>query len=614
MQKAVFLGLLMFIFLAGLTGAEAEQPIATTYALSLHGAPKYGPDFKHFEYVNPNAPKAGELRNYAIGTYDTLNPYTLKGISAAGLGYMYDTLMTSSADEPYTEYGLLAETAEVPADNSWVVFTLRQEARWHDGRPITADDVIFSFETLKTKGHPQYRFYYASVKQAVKVGPRKVKFVFTEGQNRELPHIIGQLPVLPKHYWQDREFDKTTLEKPLGSGPYRIAQMAIGRSITYERDPQYWGRDLPVNRGQYNFNRIRFEYYRDTTVALQAFLAGRYDFRLENTAKDWATAYNTPAVRQDLIHKEEIPHSRPQGMQGFVFNIRKPIFQDSRVRRALAYAFDFEWSNKNLFYGQYSRTKSYFANSELAAVGLPGPQELEVLEPLKGQIPEEVFHHEYHPPMTDGSGYIRKQLGQAFKLLKQAGWTIENGRLLNEQTRQPFTFEILLSSPNWERITLPFIKNMAHLGIDARLRTVDSAQYQQRIEEFDFDMVVDVFPQSSSPGNEQREFWGSTAADQPGSRNTIGINSPAVDRLIDLIIAAPDRNSLIARTRALDRVLLWGHYVIPHWHLRHFRVAYWNKLSRPEANPPYNLPLDAWWINPAKEKVIPKAKEQSAGD
>ncbi len=614
MQKAVFLGLLVLLLLPRPTAAEAEQPITTTHALSLHGEPKYGPDFEHFEYVNPNAPKGGELRNYAIGTYDTLNPFTLKGIPAAGLGNLYDTLMTSSADEPYTEYGLLAEAAEVPADNSWVVFILRSEARWHDGRPITADDVIFSFETLKTKGHPQYRFYYASVKEAVKVGTRKVKFVFTEGQNRELPHIIGQLPVLPKHYWQDREFDKTTLEKPLGSGPYRIAQMAIGRSITYERDPQYWGRDLPVIRGLYNFNRIRFEYYRDTTVALQAFLAGRYDFRLENTAKEWATAYNTPAVRKGLIHKEEIPHSRPQGMQGFVFNIRKPIFQDSRVRQALAYAFDFEWSNKNLFYGQYARTKSYFANSELAAVGLPGPQELEVLEPLKGQIPEEVFHQEYHPPMADGSGYIRKQLGQAFKLLKQAGWAIENGKLVNEQTRQPFTFEILLSSPNWERITLPFIKNLVHLGINAHLRTVDSAQYQQRIEEFDFDMVVDVFPQSSSPGNEQREFWGSAAADQPGSRNTIGIKSPAVNRLIDLIIAAPDRDSLIARTRALDRVLLWGHYVIPHWHLRHFRVAYWDKLSRPEANPPYNLPLDAWWIDPAKEKVIQKAKEQNAAD
>jgi microcin C transport system substrate-binding protein len=335
-------------------------------------------------------------------------------------------------------------------------------------------------------------------------------------------------------------------------------------------------------------------------VALQAFLAGQYDIRIENTAKDWATAYNTPAVRTGQIRKEEIPHSRPQGMQGFVFNTRKPIFQDPRVRHALAYAFDFEWSNTNLFYGQYTRTKSYFANSELAAAGLPGPRELEILEPLKDQIPEEVFSRDYQPPVTDGSGYIRRQLAEAFKLLERAGWVVENGKLVNQRTRQPFAFEILLSSPNWERIALPFVKNLERLGIDARLRTVDSAQYQQRIEDFDFDMVVDVFPQSSSPGNEQRDFWGSAAADQPGSRNTIGIKSPAVDRLIDLIIAAPDRESLIARTQALDRVLLWGHYVIPHWHLRHFRVAFWDKFGRPPVNPAYNLPLDAWWIDAQK--------------
>jgi microcin C transport system substrate-binding protein len=608
MRIAVFIGLFAFL-LAGAGMAQPQQQILTTHALSLHGQPKYSPDFKHFDYVNPDAPKGGELRNYAVGTYDTLNPFTLKGVAAAGIGYLFDTLMTASADEPYSEYGLLAESVQVPADNSWALFTLRKEARWHDGRPVTADDVVFTFEILKTRGHPQYRFYYANVRQALKIGPRQVKFIFSEGQNRELPHIIGQLVVLPKHYWQDRDFSQTTLEEPLGSGPYRIAAKDPGRWITYERDSQYWGRDLPVNRGSYNFERIRFDYYRDTTVALQAFLAGQYDFRLENVAKDWATAYNTPAVRDGLIVKEEIPHSRPQGMQGFVYNIRKPIFQDPRVRHSLAYAFDFEWSNANLFYGQYTRTKSYFANSELAAVDLPGPQELAVLEPLKGQIPDEVFTQVYEPPVTDGTGQIRQQLKQAFQLLVQAGWSIENGKLVNQQTRQPFAFEILLNSPTWERITLPFIKNLERLGIAARLRTVDSAQYQQRIEDFDFDMVVDVFPQSSSPGNEQREFWGSAAADQPGSRNTIGIKNPAVDRLIDRVIAAPDRGSLVARTRALDRVLLWGHYVIPHWHLRYFRVAYWAKLKRPAVTPAYDLPLNTWWVDPEKASIILKSKK-----
>jgi microcin C transport system substrate-binding protein len=587
----------------GLHGAGAQE-VKPRHAIAMHGEPKYGPGFKNFDYVNPDAPKGGEVKLAAIGTFDNLNPYILKGVAAAGLGGLFETLLTNSDDEAFTEYGQLAESIEMPEDRSWVAFTLRKEARWHDGKPVTPEDVIFSLEILKTKGQPFFRFYFADVKKAEKTGPRTVRFTFSGGENRELPLIVGQMPVLPRHFWEGRRFDKTILEPPLGSGPYRIKAFEPGRSITYERVKDYWGADLPVNKGRHNFDIIRYDYYRDTTVALEAFKGGEYHFRQENVSKDWATAYNSPAVRKGLIKKEEIRHQRPTGMQAFVFNIRKPLFRDPRVRRALAHAFDFEWTNKNLFFGQYTRTKSYFSNSELASTGLPGPDELEFLEPLRGQIPDEVFTKAYEPPATDGSGNIRGNLRKALRLLKEAGWVIEEGRLVNAGTGAPFTFEILLNQPTWERIALPFRRNLKRLGIDARVRTVDTAQYQRRTEDFDFDMIVDVFGQSLSPGNEQRDLWGSEAADRPGSRNTIGIRSDAIDTLIDLVIAAPDRESLTARTRALDRVLLWGHYVIPHWHIQSFRVAYWDKFGRPAITPKYNLGFDTWWIDSGKNVAL----------
>ncbi|MBW1996959.1 MAG: ABC transporter substrate-binding protein [Deltaproteobacteria bacterium] len=608
MKSYVFLPLVLALLTAPMTTARAEDPVPPVHALAMHGKPKYGPDFEHFDYANPSALKGGEARLHAIGTFDTLNAFTLKGIPAAGLGNMYDTLLVGSDDEAFTEYGLLAQSIQVPKDRSWAVFTLRPEAKWHDGKPITVEDVIFSLETLKKKGHPFYRAYYANVARAEKAGARRVKFIFSGGENRELPLIIGQLPVLPKHYWQGRDFQKTTLEPPLGSGPYRIKAFSPGRSITYERVPNYWGKDLPVNRGRYNFQIIRYDYYRDSTVALQAFKAGEYDFRLENSSKDWATAYDIPAVKEGLIVKEAIPHERPTGMQGFVYNIRKSIFRDRRVREALAYAFDFEWANRNLFYGQYTRTKSYFSNSELASRGLPGPEELKILEPFHDKLPPEVFTREYEPPSTAGGKSIRSNLRKALKLLTEAGWVFKGRKLVNRETETPFTFEILLNSPTWERIALPFAKNLERLGIDVRVRTVDTSQYQKRVEEFDFDMIVDVFPQSLSPGNEQRDFWSSASADQPGSRNTIGIKDPVLDALIDLVISAPDRESLIYRTRALDRVLLWGHYVIPHWHIRYFRVAYWNKFSRPKITPKYALGFDTWWIDPEKEAILLEKK------
>jgi len=488
----------------------------------MHGAAKYGPDFTHFDYADPKAPKGGTVKMAAIGTYDNLNSFILKGVSAAGLGNLNETLMVSSEDEAFTEYGLLAESIEVPEDRSWVAFTLRKEARWHDGKPVTPEDVIFSLETLKTKGHPFYGAYFGSIASAEKTGPRQVKFTFTKGANRELPLIAGQIPILPKHYWEQRDFEKTTLEPPLGSGPYRIESFEPGRSITYERVKDYWGTDVPARKGTNNFDNMRYDYYRDSTIALEAFKAGNYDFRMENESKSWATAYNVPPVRNGLIKKEEIINEQPTGMQAFVFNSRRDLFRDRRVRQALGYVFDFEWTNKNLFYGQYTRTRSYFSNSELAARGLPSSEELKILEPFRGKIPEEVFTKEFTVPATDGKGNIRANLRAAIKLLKQAGWTFKDRKLVNAKTGAPFTFEILLSQPTWERIALPFVRNLKRLGIEARVRTVDAAQYQKRSEEFDFDMVVDVFGQGLSPGNEQRDYWTSKVADIRGNRDKAG--------------------------------------------------------------------------------------------
>jgi microcin C transport system substrate-binding protein len=599
------------VVLAAVVAAAAPggaENVVSSHALAMHGEPKYGPDFKHFDYVNPDAPKGGEVRLHAVGTFDSLNGFILKGVAAVSLGNIYDSLLTGSEDEAFTEYGLLAEKIEVPEDRSWAAFTLRPEARWHDGRPVTVEDVIFTIGLLKEKGHPFYRAYYASVASAEAAGERRVKFTFTGGENRELPLIIGQMPVLPKHYWEKRDFTRTTLDLPLGSGPYRIGSVNAGRSITYERVEDYWARDLAVNRGKHNFDRMRYDYFRDATVALEGFKGGEYDFREENVSKQWAAAYDIPAVKSGLVRKEEIRHERPTGMQAFVFNTRRPLFEDPAVREALAFAFDFEWTNKNLFYGQYTRTESYFSNSELASRGLPGPEELEILEPLRGKIPDEVFSREYHPPTSDGSGRIRQNLRRAMELLKRAGWVMKERRLVGGESGEPFSFEILLNSPTWERIALPFRKNLERLGIDVKVRTVDAAQYQKRTETFDFDMIVDVFGQSLSPGNEQRDFWSSRAAGEQGSRNTIGVRSPAVDGLIDMVIAAPDRRQLLARTSSLDRVLLWGHYVIPHWHIRAFRVAYWDLFGRPAVVPRYALGFSSWWVDGAKVEALAAKK------
>jgi microcin C transport system substrate-binding protein len=580
----------------------------TTPGMSLFGDLKYPPDFKHFDYVNPDAPKGGTMRLAAIGTYDTLNPYVVKGVPAAGIGQIFDTLTASAEDEPGSEYGLVAEKIELAPDKLSVLYTIRNEARFHDRTPMTPEDVIWTFETLRAKGHPSYRSYYGDVTKVEKEGERGVRFSFKSADNRELPQILGQMPVLSRAYWSGRDFEKTTLDPPLGSGPYKIESLDPGRSITYRRVADYWAADLPVNKGRYNVDTIRYDYYRDATISLEAFKAGQYDVKLENSSKDWATGYDSPALREGLIKKAEIPNQLPSGMQGFAYNLRRPLFQDPRVREALAYGFDFEWSNKNLFYDAYTRTRSYFDNSELAATGAPQGEELKILEKFRGQVPDRVFTTEYDPPKYDGSGNIRDGLRAALKLLKEAGWTFKGEKLVNDETGQPFEFEILLDNPQFERIVLPFAKNLERMGITARVRTVDPAQYQKRMDTFDYDMTVAVFPQSLSPGNEQREYWGSKAADEEGSRNLLGVRSPVIDELVEELVRAPDRPSLIAHTYALDRVLQYGYYLIPHYHIAKFRVALWDKFRRPAISPKYAVGMDTWWIDPTAEQSVEAKK------
>ena len=600
------------------TAAQAQQQVTVAHAMAMHGQPKYGPDFKHFDYVDPNAPKGGTVRLGVRGTFDNFNGFIPKGV--AGAGNATETLLVSSADEPFTKYGLIAETVEWPEDRSWAVFTLRPEARWHDGKPITTDDVIFSLNILKTQGHPFYRFYYGSIEKAETVGPRKVKFTFTEAGNRELPLIAGEIPILPKHYWKDRDFTKTTLEPPLGSGPYKIADFEPGRHIEVERVKDYWGAALPVNRGQNNFDRLRYEYYFDETVLRQALKAGKLDFREENQAKAWALDYDTPAARDGWLKLEEIAHQNPTGMQAFVMNTRRQVFKDRKLRRALAHAFDFEWSNRNLFFSQYTRTESFFSNSELASSGLPKGEELALLEPYRGRVPDEVFTQVYKAPATDGSGWPRDNLRRAFALLAEAGWVVRDMKLVNAETGRRLRFEILLVSPAFERIVLPFKRNLDRLGIDVRVRLVDTSQYITRLRSFDFDMIVGGWGQSESPGNEQRGYWSSKAADSPAARNTAGIKDPVVDELIEEVISAPDREGLVTRTRALDRVLLRGHYVIPNWHVRADRIASWDMFGRPTVIPRRGTNLNYWWIDAAKAAALknrqvlePSGEERASG-
>ncbi|HEX9463544.1 MAG TPA: extracellular solute-binding protein [Alphaproteobacteria bacterium] len=595
-----------FLLFAAHGHAQSAATSGPVPSFAMHGDVKYPSDFKHFEYVNPDAPKGGDVKLNAIGTFDSFNPFILRGVPTGAVMSSFDTLTVSSGDEPFTRYCLVCETMEIPADRSWVEFTLRPEAKFQDGSSITPEDVVWTFDTLKSKGHPRYRTYYADVVKVQKTGERKVKFSFKPGVNRELPLIVGELPVLSKAWWSTRDFEKTTLEAPLGSGPYKVDAFEAGRFVTIKLAPNYWGAKLPVNVGRNNFGGTRIDYYRDQTVALEAFKAGEYDIRVENQALAWATLYDSPPLREGLIKKDEISQHLVAPMQGYVMNIRRPVFQDRRVREALTYPLDFEWSNRTLFHNAYRRTRSYFDNSELTARGMPSPDELKLLEPWRGKIPDEVFTTEYNPPKTDGSGNWRDGQRIATRLLREAGYKVVNERLVGPDG-QPLEFEILLDNPQFERVTLPYVENLKRLGVAARVRTVDPAQYEKRMDDYDFDMTVGVFPQSDSPGNEQRDFWSSQAADIRGEPNYIGIKEPAVDALIDQIIQAPDRESLVMRTRALDRLLQWGYYVVPHWHTEVARVAYWDRFARPQVTPKAGYDPSTWWVDPQKDAAL-KAK------
>lgn len=594
-----FLALFCLFSLPAAAQTATPQP-----SIAMHGDVKYKAGFTHLDYVNPDAPKGGSLKLHAVGTFDSLNPFILKGSPAAGMTFlgqslMYDSLMEQTQDEPFSMYGLIAESIERPADNSWVAFNLRKEAKWADGKQITADDVVWSFNILLEKGTPFFKAYYGDVKEVKATSPSRVIFKFSHNGNSELPLIIAQMSILPKHYWtaEGRDFGNTTLTAPLGSGPYKIDTVSAGRSIEYIRNPDYWGKDLPLNKGQFNFDRIAIDYYKDNNVALEAFLAGQYDYRLENTAKLWKTAYESPAVKDGRIIKEEVEHGRPAGMQGFIYNIRRPVFADKEVRKALAYAFDFEWSNKQFAYGDYTRTDSFFENSDLAAPdGAPTGAELKVLEQYRGKIPDEVFTTRYTPPKNDGSGNMRESLRTAAKILDDAGWKLGKDGIRVNAKGTPLKFEIIDGSPMFERWVLPFIANLKKIGVAANFRTLDPAQYQNRMNDFDYDMTVLPIGQSDSPGNEQRDFWGSEKADIKGSRNYIGVKDKSVDDLIEKIIRAKTREDLVAQTRALDRILLSGYYVIPQWHSDHFNLAYWKKLQRPETLSPLTPGvMETWW-------------------
>ena len=576
------------------------------HALTLFSDIKYAADFKHFDYVNPDAPKGGRVRFGLVGSFDNLNPYTFKG--ETGPAATNETLLTSSMDEASTEYGLVAAAVWHPQDRSQVVYRLRPEARFHDGKAMTAEDVIWSMQALRD-AHPFYNSYYKNITKAEQTSEGEVTFTFSQKGNRELPLITGQMPVLPKHWWTGKDKDgkardikETSFEAPLSSGPYKADEIKLGVSIRLKRVADYWGKDLPVNVGQDNFDEIEYIYFRDANVAFEAFKGDQYDWRTENSSKMWATGYDFPALKQGRAVQEKIDLKQVEGMQGWAFNIRRDKFKDARVRRAFNYAFDFEWSNANLFYSQYVRSRSFFNNSEMEARGLPTPEELAILEPLKDQLPPQVFTAEFANPANISPQDRRKNLREASKLLAEAGWKVGQGGLKNDKGER-FEVEFLLDSPLFERIALPYQQQLELLGIGVRIKTIDSAQYERQTQTFDYDIIVGNWGQSLSPGNEQRDFWGSEAADRNGSRNFVGINNPAVDKLIDAVIFAKDRPGLITACRALDRVLMWNDYVVPMWYIPYERTARWDRFGRPEKLPDYNVGFPSiWWWDAEKAK------------
>jgi microcin C transport system substrate-binding protein len=617
--------LLLLVCTATMAWAD-DGPITRSNAIAILSKPALPEDFPYFPYVNPNAPKGGEVTLASIGTFDSFNPFILRGTSAAGqvspwvilpggsgsgssIGHIWESLLASSADEVATGYGHIAQTIEMPASKLWVAFELRPEAKFSDGVPLTAEDVAWTFDTLLAQGRPSFRIQMADVKDVVVENPHRVVFHFKSNENRELPLILGGIPILPKHFFEGRDFTKPLMDPPVGSGPYKVASFELGRSVVFERRPDWWAANLPTAKGTNNFDRVRIEYFRDTTVAMEAFKAGQTDLRSENISKNWATAYDFPAVQKGWVIKGNFKHHLPTGMQGYIMNTRRPVFADPLVRQAMDEAFDFEWENKNLFYNSYVRTTSYFSNSDLASSGLPEGDELKLLEPYRKELPPALFTEPFKLPVTDGSGNNREQLRRALKLLEQAGWTVKDRKLVDKNGQQ-MSFTILLDDPSLERPALPYVQQLQKLGIDAHVRTVDPAQYQHLTDDFDFDMTMIVYPESDIPGNELRDYFTCAAAKAQGSGNWGGICDPAVDALVERVVTAQDRQTLTTAARALDRVLLWRWYLVPNWDNNSFHVAYWDRFGHPDKPIRQGFNFDTWWVDPAKSAAIEAAKQQ----
>jgi len=617
--------LLLLVCTATMALAD-DGPITRSNAIAILAKPALPEDFPYFPYVNPNAPKGGEVTLASIGTFDSFNPFILRGTSAAGqvspwvilpggsgsgssIGHIWESLLTSSADEVATGYGHIAQTIEMPANKLWVAFELRPEAKFSDGVPLTAEDVAWTYNTLLAQGRPSFRIQMADVKDVVVENPHRVVFHFKSNENRELPLILGGIPILPKHFFDGRDFTKPLVDPPVGSGPYRIASFELGRSVVFERRPDWWAANLPTAKGTNNFDRVRIEYFRDTTVAMEAFKAGQTDLRSENISKNWATAYDFPAVQKGWVIKGDFKHHLPTGMQGYIMNTRRPVFADPLVRQAMDEAFDFEWENKNLFYNSYVRTDSYFSNSDLASSGIPEGDELKLLEPYRKELPPALFTEPFKLPVTDGTGNNREQLRRALKLLEQAGWTVKDRKLVDKNGQQ-MSFTILLDDPSLERPALPYVQQLQKLGIDAHVRTVDPAQYQHLTDDFDFDMTMIVYPESDIPGNELRDYFTCSAAKAQGSGNWGGICDPAVDALVERVVTAQDRQTLTTAARALDRVLLWRWYLVPNWDSNSFHVAYWDRFGHPDKPIRQGFNFDTWWVDPTKSAAIEAAKQQ----
>ena len=594
---------------------NAQAQTTRSHAVTILGTPALPANFPYFPYVNPEAPKGGEVVFASVGSFDGFNPYILRGNAAIGTGsiwqpgvggtasgsaggHVWESLLVGSADEVATGYGHLAETIELPDDRMWVAFEIRPEARFADGSPVTAQDVVWTFNTLMEKGRPSVRVAYQDVKDAVAESDRRVVFHFKSNQNREMPLMVGGLPVLPMKWWASRDFTKPLTEPPLGSGPYRVEKFELGRTVTYARDPNWWARDRPTGRGVHNFDRVRIEYFRDPTVAFQAFKAGQVDYRQENISKEWKTGYEFPAVKQGLVRKDEIEHKLPLGIQGWIMNTRREQFRDPRVREALSQVFDFEWMNKNLFFGVYNRTHSYFGNTAQESKGLPDEAEVKLLEPFRSTIPPSVFTEPFVVPETDGSGNNREGLRRALALLQQAGWTIKDRKLVNAAGKQ-MAFTILLHDPTLERIALPYQQWLQRLGVDASVRTVDNAQFERLTDDFDFDMTTIIYPGGDLPGNELRDYYSCLGAKTQGSSNLAGVCDPAIDSLIETAVNAQDRKALSEAGRAIDRLLLRGWYLVPNWHDTKFKVAAWNRFGRPDKPIRDGFVLDSWWVDPA---------------